>query len=29
MENEVSMDSVEESECLVGWGCKVRMEDIK
>ena len=23
--NEVSLDSTEEAECLVGWGCKVSM----
>ena len=25
MEKEVSLDSVEEAECLVGWGCKFRL----
>ena len=29
VEDEVSMDSVDEEEHLVGWGCKVSLKDLQ
>ena len=29
MENEVSMDSSEEADRLVGWGCKASLMDVQ
>ena len=29
MNREVFLDSEEEAECLMGWGCKVSLMDIK